>query len=418
MTSHELQFSISNLGLPADVLQMRQRIFRDETEFLSDSELASPDDEIGTHFCLHHQGKLAAAALGVPAEQSSFPSRTSIPPDQLGDCYYATRLMVAPEFRGQGLSALLVYALLREGRILGRKTAVALFTAAEAVPARIAGAVPFRNLPPRSHTGHQGRRLELHPMLTNINYGMHRSWRMLRPTSRQLVEEHLLADEVVRTVLLETERFYENPWLQRVYSRTLTRGQYVDFLANSHLFVRWTTRILARAVSITDDPRLRSHYLHHLSGEIDHERIIERDLTYLGADVEYIRDHMAPCVDIGHFMGMQESLVGFRAEPIALLAVPLAVESLTAHLSGQFLGNLDANIRSWGYEEPARASEYLRSHIPIDGGDDGHWERTRLIVQNFIHTEPETQRFVGIVRMVVVAMTRALASYVAQPDFT
>jgi hypothetical protein len=219
-------------------------------------------------------------------------------------------------------------------------------------------------------------------------------------------------------VLPETARFYENPWFNHVAAGTLTRGQYVEFLANNYQFVRWTTRILARVASLTDDDDLRNHYLHHLSGEIDHEKIIERDLAYLGADVEYVRHHMAPCVDIGHFTGVQEGLVGFRADPVTLLAVPLAIESLTAHLTGTFLADLEACVQKWGYAEPSRATAYLRSHIPLDGGEDGHWERTRQIIHQFVKSEPQTQRFLGVVRMVIVALDRALRSYVEFPDFT
>ena len=418
LAAEDLQFVVCHKALPADVLRLRERVFRDETRLLADANLISKDDELGTHVCLYHRGLLAAAALGVPAEQSDFPIHTGIPSDQLTGMYYATRVMVAPELRHCGLTALLVYALFREGRILGHKSAVGLFSESHAVPASLTSAVPFRNLPPLELMGHEGHRFELQAMLADINYGMYRCWRRLPQNLQGLVANEMLADEAIRTVLRETARFYENPWLQRVAAGTLTRGQYVEFLANNYQFVRWTTRILARVASLTEDDDLRNHYLHHLNGEIDHEKIIERDLAYLGADVEYVRLHMAPNLDIGHFMGVQEALVGFRADPVNLLAVPLAVESLTAHLSGQFLTDLEVCARGWGLAEPARATAYLRSHIPLDGGDDGHWERTRRVFQRFLKTEPQSQRFVGLVRMVIVALDRALKSYVECPDFT
>ncbi len=116
-------------------------------------------------------------------------------------------------------------------------------------------------------------------------------------------------------------------------------------------------------------------------------------------------------------MGVQESIVGFRADPFLLLAVPIAIESLTAHLPDGFLVDLDANVRRWGYDEPSNATTYLRSHIPLDGGVDGHWERTGRAISRSLKTEPEAQRFVGVVRMVIIAMDRALRSYVHHPDF-
>ena len=415
--STSLKLVVRSQQIGNDILQLRERVLRDEERLLSDADIVSRDDEIGTHCCLYHNGTLAASALGLAAEDSSFPARMGVATEQLKSHYYVTRVIVAPEFRQQGLATLLVYSLFREGRILGRKTAVGLFSQTDAIPAVLTGALPFQGLAPLTFTGHQNHTFELRAMLADINYGMYRCWNRLREEPRLLVSDSLLADEVLRTVLRETERFYENPWFKRVAAHTLTRGQYVEFLANNYQFVRWTTRILARVASLAEDADLRNHYLQHLAGEVDHEEIIERDLKYLGADVEYICRHMSPCVDIGHFMGIQEGLVGLRGDPVNLLAVPIAIESLTAHLSGSFLQDLEACVRRWGYSDPSQAVQYLRSHIPIDGGDDGHWARTAKIMQRYIKSEPEAQRFLGIVRMVIVAIDRALQSYVEASDF-
>jgi GNAT superfamily N-acetyltransferase len=412
-----LELVIRQGTLPDDIRGLREQVFRDETRFLPDAEVASDDDRVGTHFGLYVDGSLAGAALGLGAEESSFPARSGVPAEQVKGMYYATRLMVAPEYRGQGLSALLIYALFREARILDCGKVIALMGEDDAVAAGITRAEPMRGVPPLRHTGHQGRELALRAVQADVNYAMYQCWKHLRDAPRDFVADHLLADEVIRTVLRLTTLFYDNPWFQRVSACTLTRGQYVDFLANNHQFVRWTTRILARVAGLAADRELRNHYLHHLSGEIDHELQIERDLASLGADVEYVREHMSPCVDVGHFMGVQESIVGFRADPFLLLAVPIAIESLTAHLPDSFLIDLEANVRDWGYDEPANATSYLRSHIPVDGGMDGHWEGTRQVISRFLKTEPETQRFVAVVRMVIIAMDRALRSYVLHPDF-
>ena len=399
-----------------DVRGLRERVLRDETRLLTDADLAARDDEVGTHFCLYDRGVLAGAVLGVRAEESSFPARCGIPPERVGGMYYATRLMVAPESRGRGLTPLLIYALFREARILDCSKVVAYMSGADSVASILTGAKPLRGSAPLSYTGHEGHTYTLQAVQADTNYGMDRCWGSLRGNLRDFVAARLLADEVVRTVLRLTGVFYENPWFQRVAARTLTRGQYVEFLANNHQFVRWTTRILARVAGLAADGGLRNHYLRHLSGEIDHEKLIEEDLAYLGADVDYIRDRMSPCVDVGHFMGVQESIVGFRADPVLLLAVPIAIESLTAHLHDDFLRDLEGSVRAWGYAEPSGATNYLRSHIPLDGSGDGHWARTVQVVPKFLGTEPETQRFVGIVRMVIIAMDRALRSYVALPD--
>jgi hypothetical protein len=64
------------------------------------------------------------------------------------------------------------------------------------------------------------------------------------------------------------------------------------------------------------------------------------------------------------------------------------------------------------------ATAYLRSHVPLDGGDDGHWERTRRVIHRFVKTKAQTRQFVRVVRMAIAALDRALRSYVERPDFT
>ena len=406
-----LEFVIHRGSLTDDVRGMRERVLRDEVRSLAQSEIESEDDVHGAHFCLYQGGSLAGSVLGLMAAQSGFPARSGIPPERLSGVYYATRLMIAPEFRGRGLSSLLIYGLFREARILDCRKVVAFMGEEDAVAARVTRAEPMPGVPPLHYTSHQGTQLTLHAVQADVNYAMFQCWRGLRGDLRGFVADRLLSDEVIRTVLRLTDIFYDNPWFHRVSDGSLTRGQYVEFLANNHQFVRWTTRILARAAGLAADGDLRNHYLHHLSGEIDHEKLIERDLAHLGADVEYVREHMSPCVDIGHFMGVQEGIVGFRADPYLLLAVPIAIESLTAHLSGRFVDELEACVRGWGFAEPSKATSYLRSHIPLDGGEDGHWGRTGRAVSRFLKTEAETQRFVGVARMVIIAIDRALRSY-------
>lgn len=412
----DLKLVIHQGVLCDDVLRMREKIYRDETRFLSDENLTSKDDEVGTHFCLYYNGTLIAATLGVKAEESSFSKWSGIAPKHLTGAYYGTRSMVAPEYRNRGLLILLLYILLREGRILGRKKGISYLNDGNPLVARITTGALLKNARPLQYTGHQGYTYSLVPMYVDINYGMYRCWKYLSRGLRDFVAANLLTDEVIRTVVEQTAVFYKNAWLQQVTDGTLTREQYIEFLANNYQFVRWTTRLLARIAGVTDNQELRNHYLNHLSGEIDHEKIVESDLSYLEADVDYIQHYMAPCIDIGHFMGVQESLVGFRADPYTFLAVPIAIESLSAHLNSQFLKDLEACVRSWGYAEPAKATAYLRSHISFDGAEDGHWVNTGRAITKFLKTEPDTQRFLGVTRMVITAINRALESYVEHPD--
>ena len=97
-----LELVIRQGTLPDDVRGLRERVFRDETRFLADAEVASEDDKVGTHFVLYQDGSLAGAALGLKAEESSFPARTGVPSEQVKGMYFATRLMVAPNTAARG----------------------------------------------------------------------------------------------------------------------------------------------------------------------------------------------------------------------------------------------------------------------------------------------------------------------------
>ncbi len=405
-------------GIPNDdILKLRHQVYCNETNLLSEDELVSKNDESGTHFCLYYEGKLIGTILGVKTEDSIFPEWSGIPKTHLIKTYYATRGIISPECRHRGLFFLLMYLIGREGRILGRDKIVAYMEGLDTVATRVNKAQRLNGIPPQRYQGNQGREYLLYPVQMDIGYGLYRCWSFLSTPLREVAAKHLLADEVIRTVKRLTSQIYdENPYFRHISEGTLTQNQYVEFLANSHQFVRWTTRILARIAGVTNHRQLRNHYLSHLSGEIDHETIIESDLTYLGAEVDYVMAYMVPSVDIGLFRCVQESMAAFHADPYKLLAVPIAIEGLTAHLSGQFLSRLEDCIANWGCDEPKRATGYLRSHATFDGGVDGHWETTKKQIETFLKTEADTREFILIVRMVLTAMDRALASYVEQPD--
>src|SRR6478609_2072325 len=79
-----LELVITQGVLNDDVRKLRERVFRDETGFLSDADILTDDDRMGTHLCLYQQGTLVGAVLGVDAEKSSFSARSGILPEQLG----------------------------------------------------------------------------------------------------------------------------------------------------------------------------------------------------------------------------------------------------------------------------------------------------------------------------------------------
>jgi hypothetical protein len=197
-----------------------------------------------------------------------------------------------------------------------------------------------------------------------------------------------------------------------VFEGTLVREQLVYALSNMHQFVRWTTRLLGLAVGSSHARRLRDHFLAHLSGEINHELIIERDLAHLGADVGYVLDGMVPTPGTRHFMAVQESLIGMHGDPRAFMASPLAAEGVASHLTPDFLQALEDVVAGWGVPEPRKAITFFTSHVQTDGGDDGHWETTLGLVGEHLRSEADLVRFLGGLRASMAALTRAYDEYV------
>lgn len=170
-------------------------------------------------------------------------------------------------------------------------------------------------------------------------------------------------------------------------------------------FVRWTTRVAARAVGYSHDRELRNHYLNHLKGEINHEIIIEQDLTYLGHDIDYLMKRSVPTSPTFKFMVVQESAVSFHHDPVLLAGSPLAAEGLTSHLPASLIDNLRECIASWGYTAPGNGMRFLTSHILTDGGDDGHWqEAIQAVVQN-LSDEGRFQQILVMTRTSMAALS-------------
>ncbi len=208
------------------------------------------------------------------------------------------------------------------------------------------------------------------------------------------------------------DRIQASKWFRAVYDKTITRGQYVYTLSNMHQFVRFTTRILGRCVANAEDSALRLHFARHLSEEVDHELIIERDLKALGEDVDFVRDRMAPNLPTRQFMSAQESAIAFHRDPILLLAAPLAAEGISGHLDAAFLDALHEVARGWGVSEPNRVTRFYSSHMDYDGGDDGHWEQTVAVLSTYLTDETKLSRFLSVLAATTVAMERCYDSWI------
>lgn len=283
----------------------------------------------------------------------------------------------------QPLLAALIYSALREGRIVGRSVAYIDCSEYEDQVRAIL------------HVRSGGMKYEI--IRQRVDYGLYRAFTKC-DTETQTVIASTFPTEVVRTVEEYLSRFFsEGAWACSVRNGALSREQYVATLFNLHSYVRYTTRLLGQCIGITADRRLRSHYIDHLKGEINHELIIERDLANLSEDVAYVAEALQPTPSTMGFMCIQESIVAFHRDPVMFLACPISAESFAAYVQADILDGLKRSIASWRRESPANVLHFVKSHSGLDGGPDGHWNRCVKILRSYVQTEPQMQRFSAIV---------------------
>lgn len=369
---------------------------------------SGPSAQRGTAIALRdREGGLVGLATVMAGAQS--PLAASRPAASLS----RTRYMADFAWRegAEGCAPLLLYAALRRARIEG----AAVLAAHVCDPAGVlASIVPLSTLAgvPHLHGCPGARTQSLVPVAQRVDIGLDRSYAAWLAAGGSELDSSLYLAEVEETVKVWLADLYGRGFFRAVVDGTLTREQYVYTAANMHQFVRWTTRLLGLAVGNSHPRRLRDHFLRHLSGEVNHEVLIERDLAHLGADVEYLVERMPPSPSTRHFMAVQESLIAFHRDPVAFMASPLAAEGVASHQTPAFLDAMENVIAGWGVREPRKAMSFFTSHVHTDGGDDGHWEMTLALAGRYLRTETATARFLATMRASMAALTSAYGEYV------
>lgn len=408
--------------VPKDIFELRREVYGLETGFLDDNALISDNDAKGTHIALYYDegagDELIAATHLVDAEICDFAAYSGLPQETLSRGFYSSRSIVRKRYRKLSLFPLLLYLAGREYRMRGRDLMFAYMNPGDTPGRRILRYSLIETLPPRTVHGRGGATYEVVAAWQDLAYCLHRSYEtMSSDLKAYLAQSGLLADEIEQTVRGRIQNFYKGPWFDCLYAGTLTREQYIATLANMHQFVRWTTRILGKLVGQTSDRGLRGHYVAHLDGEVDHDVMLEQDLEALGADVDYVVNHMVPIAPIQEFMAAQESLAAFRQDPVLFLAIPFSIEGLSGHAPKGFGPALARNIAGWGLD-PRQVTSFLTSHVHTDGGEDGHWEMSRKMIRAHVKSETDVQRFLTVVQGVMNALDRAYAAYAAIPVFS
>jgi hypothetical protein len=343
------------------------------------------------------EGRVLASATVLRAERAAAARDWGVPGAMLRTSAVVTDLRVE-DASGPQLAALL-YAAARRARILDRVNILLVQADPLTQPA-----TAILRLAPCSE--------QLTAIVTQrVDLAAHYADTALEAAG-QPVAPKLRAQEVAETARRWLSNGREWGLFRAVHARTLTRRQYVYALSNIYQFVRHTTRILARCIAHSDTTEMRSHFIHHLNGEVNHELIIEHDLKNMGEDVGYVCKNMAPNGPTQEFMAIQEALIGYYADPVQLMASPMAAEGVTAHLDQAFVDNLHACMRDWGLKTPEKASKFFVSHMSADGGPDGHWEHTVNFLAKCLVDETKHQFFLRSMRNSMRGTERLYDSFV------
>lgn len=367
----------------------------------------------GIRISLFDGERCVATGTVFPAERSALPQLTGLHAADLGASIGIGELSIDPTAGATAISQLL-YLLLRRGRIWERQTVITYVAPAVldqgARDYNIVAWQPLTNLPVITDRASMTQRV---PVAQRLDIAIHAAYQASGPDGQRFLQDFFVP-EAVETLEIHIDRFFQTDFFKAVYASTLSREQYIYSMSNLHQFVRYTTRLIGRAVSLSNDEDLRNHWLHHLSGEINHEKIIEKDLANLGADVDYVVNHMVPNVHNQQFMVTQESAIAFYQDPVLFMAAPFSAEGWTARLDARFMDALHKAVRGWGVQNPRHVTGFLSSHINYDGGEDGHWETSRKILGRYIRSDQMLQRFTNLVHLAMNAFERSYTSYVQE----
>ena len=405
--------------LPEQYAELRTEIYSTETKYLSKANVFDDNDRAGIHYALVQKstGLIIAATTMVDGKLSDFSLHSRAPRSQLATTVLATRGMVRKEFRNFNLFSVILYWAFSDSRFLGFKNVVSYVKEGEIAAKKIIGYEIDSSIPTRTVEGATSS-YSLHAFYERLPQALMNIAAKLDAADFEWVKLNIMIPELEATIRREAGRFFsEGRFVQNVHAKTLTKKQYVESCINNHTYVRWTTRLLAKMVSVTEDRELRNHYLDHLTGEVDHDLMIEKDMAYLGADLNYMKKQMVPHPYIQQFMAIQESLSTFYADPVLFMAVPLSIESITAFMPKTFIKALYECVKTWGYDQPPKACTFLASHIHTDGADDGHWISTRMILEKYLRSEHELQIFLNTALVVTRNIRMAYDSFVEDvPD--
>lgn len=351
--------------------------------------------------------RVLGTIVATKGEDSAAATQFGVRKADLEKCVYLSKLELNPEVDRDAVVPLLLYSAMRRGRIW-RRHQVVVGTVDDSTPlSRRFALEPV--LGARGIEGNDGVKYRLKAQ--RLDYAMDRAFDAATASGQNIAPEFLV-QEVLDTLDDYVERVWNTKYFRSVYAGTLARQQYVYMLSNMYQFVRFTTRLLGRAVGHSATTELRTHFIRHLQGEVNHELIIERDLEYLGEDVRFVMERMVPNREMRQFMSAQESMIGFYHDPILLMSAPLAAEGVAGRLTQRYIDCLHGCVKTWGVRDPIKATRFYTSHIQTDGGEDGHFAATVGVLANHITNETILQRFLSVLNVTTEAIERGYDAFI------
>lgn len=387
-------------ALPKEVLELRKETFVDERNIMVDSEVEQSSDTRGWHILIYDKEceKLVAAAHIEEASHSEITSEINLDDSQLHNAVFAKRATIAKDYRGRSVLPLLIYALMRPYQ---QHEYLLFYLHKTGLPVkRYTGAVELNSLIPKKIPSFEEEGMSLTPYISTTEKAMINCFRHVSNEYSDILGD-MLMDDVETYTASCVEEFQELTFWKRAKAKTLSKYEYLNLLSDMHQYVRMTTRMLALAAGNTESAELRKYYIDHVQEEIDHEKILESDMSYLGGDAKFLLHDrpMSTCARLINSLG--ESLINTRRTTDLYLAIPLVLESMAGSLGKEQMSSLLNCIKSWGYDKPQNGASMLISH---SGFDVSHMQKDLEMISAYVTTEKQKRELLVNMKITLQAV--------------
>lgn len=159
------------------------------------------------------------------------------------------------------------------------------------------------------------------------------------------------------------------PFIQRGVAGTVTRQDYLDFLAQAYHHVRHTVPLMmACGARLADHPSwLQRAMGEYIEEEIGHEEWILNDIAASGGDAEAVR-HSRPLPATELMLAYAYDTIN-RVNPLGLFGMVFVLEGTSVALATQAADNIRRQLGL-----PKSAFSYLNSHGALDVSHLGFFE--------------------------------------------